>query len=453
MNPDGGPKREVDFAYVFERFPSFTQTFCVREILALERQGVKLALFSIHGVESEDVHHFPPELFERVYFLPQEKELVARINQLKDERKLPQSVVLTLREWGDSPDKSRVYEAAYIGLQLRELGVRHVHTHFAGIGARTCWWMRQFYQITYGFTGHANDLFVEPGKVLPLTQVVADASLVVTVSDYTTGWLRREFPRAASKVRRVYNGLDIASIALGTAEAAKAEPPLILSVGRLIEKKGFDDLILSCSKLRDGGARFKCLIAGNGPMEQELQALIHTHQLTDYVTLLGAQSQDQIQKLLGQAFVFALPCVTEQDGGKDNLPTVIMEAMAASLPCVSTILAGVPEMVVHGETGLLCEERQPATFAALLHTYLQDPVLAKTHGAAGRERAGKLFAQEITSRQLLALHIEHGDISHRKCPAFRQPEMAAAFGKQRWHRMKRWWHQLLHPPGKRAIKP
>ena len=95
-------------AYVFERFPSLTQTVCVREILELERQGLRPLLFSIHDVRVEAVQHFPPDLLERVHFLPPHHELVAAVQQLKDARRLPQSVVLTLREWGDAPDKARV---------------------------------------------------------------------------------------------------------------------------------------------------------------------------------------------------------------------------------------------------------------------------------------------------------------------------------------------------------
>lgn len=433
-------------AYVFERFPSFTQTFCAREILELERQGLKPLIFSIHDVSDEEVHHFPEELKKRVHTLPSEKELVKIISQLKDERKLPQSVVLTLREWERGPDKARVYEAAYIGLKMEEAGVRHAHSHFAGLGARTCWWLRQFYQFTYSFTGHANDMFVNPGLPITLRHLVRDASLVVTVSDYTAKWLRQEFPSFRRKVKRVYNGLDLASISKLTIGQPKEMPPLIFSVGRLIEKKGFDDLVRACAKLRDRGVNFQCAIAGDGPLEGDLQLLIRSFELVKQVHLVGPKSQNEIKRFLGGTTVFALPCVTEKCGGKDNLPTVLMEAMAAALPCVSTNLAGVPEMVIHEETGLLCDEREPDYFASNLQKVLTNPALAKKYGEAGLKRARELFEQQTTAAQLMGLLIQYGDVP-------KDPQLNSPGYRRQWPWKFLRWIKSLKKPSKQAIKP
>ena len=438
-------------AYVFERFPSFTQTFCVREILELERQGLHPLLFSIHDVRDEAVQHFPPDLLERVHFLPSQNELVTTIQQLKEARQLPQSVVLTLREWGDAPDKARVYEAAYIGWKMQSAGVRHAHAHFAGLAARTCWWLRQFYQHTYGFTGHANDMFVDPGLPVTLDLMLRDSAYVATVSDFTADWLREKFPAQAAKVHRVYNGLDLTTITQQTIGRPKVQPPLIYSVGRLIEKKGFDDLILACEVLRNEGKNFQCAIAGDGPLEAELSAQIQTAGLGEIVRLLGAQSQPQIFEQLAHASIFALPCVTERDGGKDNLPTVLMEAMAAALPCVSTKVAGVPEMVLHEKSGLLCEERQPEIFASLLARLLDNPELGKRFGEAGLVHARENFSQEQTARQLLALQIEFGDVAVDAKLQSSHASFEKACRRQRWHRLVRWWQR--RKPSKQAIHP
>ena len=131
--------------------------------------------------------------------------------------------MLSLRQWGERPDKLRVYEAAYIGHHLRAAGVRHVHSHFAGIGARVGWWLRQALDCTFSFTGHANDILCEePGLDVTLARLMADASLVVTVSDFTAATCVDGFPAAAGKVRRVYNGLDLARFA--TRPIANAAP-------------------------------------------------------------------------------------------------------------------------------------------------------------------------------------------------------------------------------------
>jgi glycosyltransferase involved in cell wall biosynthesis len=402
-------------AYVFERFPTFTQTFCVREILELERIGVRPVIFSIHDTRGEAVGHYPPELFERVHFLPPEDLLIKQVLAWKDANLLPQSVVLTLRQWGDRPDKNRVYEAAWIGHRLRELapGVRHVHSHFAGVGARACWWLRKFYGLSYSFTAHANDIFCQHSECIPCSAALArDASLVVTVSDYTAKDLRVRFPDAAARVQRVYNGLDLRPFMEARAAADRSRAAGgILSVGRLIEKKGYDDLIAACAILRDRGLKFHCRIVGEGPLEHDLKSQISNLKLEAMVQLTGPLPMQEIIRLLAEETqVFALACKTEHDGGKDNLPTVLMEAMAASLPCVSTKLAGVPEMVVDRETGLLSEEQKPADFAANLAALLQDAPLCERMGAAGLQHAKQHFAKEVTSKSLLRAFAEHSSL-------------------------------------------
>ena len=147
--------------------------------------------------------------------------------------------------------------------------------------------------------------------------------------------------------------------------------------------------------------RTSTFIAGEGPLEAELRTLITSLDVADCVTLRGAISQDEIILSLHSTTLFALACATEHDGGMDNLPTVLMEAMAAGVPCVSTRLAGVPEMVEHGVTGFLVAERDPHTLAEAIEKLLTDPALAARMGAAGHERAHRLFAQEITASQLL----------------------------------------------------
>jgi len=438
-------------AYVFERFPSFTQTFCVREILELERQGLRPLIFSIRDTREEDESqkHFPSDLYERVHFLPQDDELVEEVKRLKEEGRLPQSVVLTLRHWsdhGDRADKRRVHEAAYIGVKLQEAGVRHAHSHFAGIGARTCWWLKFFYDITYSFTGHANDLFCETDFEITLARLMSDAVLVVTVSDYTVSDLQGRFPESASKVKRVYNGLNLEPFrAAGQrrdVDEVWSGERLIFTVGRLIEKKGFDDLIMACALMKKNGVKnIRCVIVGDGPMEDELQQLIRTNGVEDCVELAGPKSQDEIIAYLERAAVFALPCVTEKDGGKDNLPTVIMEAMGARVPCVSTILAGVPEMVIDGETGRLVEERHVEDFAKAMADLLVDNERAIVMGIAGEKRAVEIFAKEVTAKQMRRLLVSQGLVRFDAGLVVSDPSLWICYIRQwvkRFFRLFRW---------------
>ena len=419
-------------AYVFERFPSFTQTFCVREILELERQGLRPLLFSIRDTRDEPLEdHFPKGLIDRVHILPPRDKLKKQIEKLKKENALPQEIVLTLRHWGSARDKARIYEAAYVGLKMREAGITHAHSHFAGIGARTCYWLKQFYKgMTYSFTGHANDIFERTEFDVGLGDLMREAACVVTVSDYTANYLRDRFPKAGGKVRRVYNGLDLEPFE--KVPKREREPLRILSVGRLIEKKGFEDLIAACGHLRkmEEVPEFECLIVGDGPLEDELAARIQKLGLEECVQLAGPRSQSEIVEMLGGTAVFALACVTEKGGGKDNLPTVIMEAMAAAVPCVSTRLAGVPEMVADGETGYLADERDVDGLATAMATLLRDEGMRARMGHVGRERARALFAKEVTARLLRQVLVAGGSVRFEGALLGKDPSLFFGYLKQ-----------------------
>jgi glycosyltransferase involved in cell wall biosynthesis len=268
------------------------------------------------------------------------------------------------------------------------MGVRHVHAHFAGLAARTAFWIEHFFGIGFSFTAHANDIFAPKPFEVSLGALVGAARAVVTVSEFGVQFLREKFPGAALKIRCVYNGIDLARFRPADLSAT---PPVIISIGRLIEKKGFADLIEACRLLRARGTDFRCEIIGEGPLEAALQEQINAGGLTGVVLLTGPLAQGEVVARLANAAVFALPCVAETGGGMDNLPTVIMEAMAASLPVVSTPVGGVPEMVVDGMTGLLVAEHQPAALAEALERLLADRALARSLGEAGRQRAADLF--------------------------------------------------------------
>ena len=162
--------------------------------------------------------------------------------------------------------------------------------------------------------------------------------------------------------------------------------------------------------LRERGIEFRCEIIGEGPLEPVLREQIATAGLTNSVVLTGPLPQGEVIARLAQSALFVLPCVTEADGGMDNLPTVVMEAMAAGLPVISTAVAGVPEMVEEGATGLLVPEHQPVALADAVDRLLGDRPLALSLGEAGRQRAAELFAIEKSGAALRLLFQEFGAV-------------------------------------------
>lgn len=384
------------FAYLFARFPSFTQTFCYREVMEMRRQGMTPPIYSIR-VPDDIPADCPEEIKRAVCYLPDDVAIVDEIKTLRDARKLQRNVKDTIAGWGKRPDKLRAFTAAWLGPVLLKQGIRHVHVHFAGIGARTAYWLKKFHGITYSFTGHANDIFCSTDFPVTIADMVREATFVVTETNFSRDWLRARYPDAATKIHRVYNGIDLSHFAEPDPAPGK---PRILSVGRCIEKKGFADLIDACAILRDRGLDFECSIVGSGPLEDALRARVVERGLEGVVVLTGPKPQEEVRALLARARLFVLACATEADGGMDNLPTVIVEAMAAGLPVVSTRLAGVPEMVDHGVSGLLVGEKDPVGLAAAMEEILLCLEKGMQFGARGKALAAERFAANVTTSQL-----------------------------------------------------
>jgi colanic acid/amylovoran biosynthesis glycosyltransferase len=393
----------ASFAYLFERFPSFTQTFCFREVEEMLRQGMEPAIYSIR--EAEEGSAFDSSLIARVRYLPRDEALNKAVREARAAHRIHSDVWEVFAGWGDRGDKTRLYEAAWLGLELKRRGIRHVHAQFAGIAARTAYWIKQFYGIGYSFTGHANDMFCETDLPVSLDELVKEARLVVTVTDFSRDWLRRRCPRWAGKIERVYNGIHPGEFATGNAAFDRSKPvgpapPEIVSVGRLIEKKGFGDLIAACGMLRDRGVEYLCRIIGAGPLEEALRGQIEQSGLAGRVLLEGARPEAEVIGFLRRARVFALACARDSEGGSDNLPTVIMEAMAAGLPVISTRVAGVPEMIDDRVTGRLLGEHDVPGLADALELLLKDAALARRWGSAGRVAVEKKFATQRTTSDL-----------------------------------------------------
>ena len=390
----------MQFAYLFERFPSFGQTFCYREVAELARQGVMPPIFSIRKPKDEPPQDWDKQIVERVHYLPEEKELLDEVRRASQKQKITREVIAALDEWGRRTDFLRLYQAVYIGLRLQRMGIAHAHAHFAGMAARTAFWIQKFFGISFSFTAHANDIFAPRNFEIGLNKLVDAARVVGTETDYAKEFLQDRFGDRADRIHRVDNGLNLAESRRADFSSAS---PMIVAVGRLIDKKGFADLIQACRLLVERGRPFRCQIIGEGPLEEKLHEQIGELDLQSCVELAGPKPQVEIRKHLAAGTVFVLPSVVDPGGGRDNLPTVIMEAMATGLPVVSTGIGGIPEMVIDNETGFLVSAGDADGLADALDRVIIDLALAKKLGQAGHERAETLFSIQKNVRSLLAL--------------------------------------------------
>jgi glycosyltransferase involved in cell wall biosynthesis len=262
--------------------------------------------------------------------------------------------------------------------------------------------------IPYSFTAHAKDLYLTEPEIL--RDKMREAEFVLTCTAYNRNYLEK-LGGDLTRVHLIYHGLDLARFTREAHEqvvplAAYTEGgrvPLLLSVGRLVEKKGFDTLVRACALLRDRGLRFRCLVYGEGPQREALETLIRELALENVVELPGSILQDDLIEIYRQAAVFALPCQVLENGDRDGLPNVIVEAMSMEIPVVSTEVSGVPELVEHGVNGFLVPPRAPEPLAAHLEMLLRDAALRRRFAQAGRQRVLAEFSLEHNTRRVLAL--------------------------------------------------
>jgi len=397
---------QFSFAYLFERFPSFVQTFVYREAAEMVRQTARHSAIDhrppwlVSVRRPDDPGELAAQIDAEVFYLPEEKELRADVDARRAAKTLGWRVHRAIPKHRGAKDSQRMFEAIWLAPELKARGIRHVHAHFGGMAARTAWWLRELFGFSYSFTGHANDIFCDTDFPVSNAMLARGAKFIVTETDYARRWMEERHRFTKGKVFRVFNGIDPSGF---FPREAEGEVPRIVSVGRYVEKKGFDVLVEACRLLLVQGLRFRCEIVGGGPLHEALAAQIAKHELEHCIVLAGPRSQTEVRRILAGAQLFVLACQPDSEGGSDNLPTVIAEAMLAGVPCISTMLAGVPEMIAHEQTGLLVKPRDAKALAGAMARLLRDPLLASKLGANGRDFAREHFTIERSVAELRRL--------------------------------------------------
>jgi glycosyltransferase involved in cell wall biosynthesis len=353
-------------------YPRFSETFIVNEILAHEAAGLDLEIFSLRPPADGRFHEALARVRAPVTYLPggplKAPDFWAAISEATEE--LPG--LWPALEETRTEDVCDVYQAVLLAGAVRARRVTHLHAHFGSVATTVARLASRFAGLSYTFTAHAKDIFHESVRPDDLRRKLRDAAAVITVSDYNLRYLRKTCGLAATRVKRVYNGLHLQQFSYAS---PINRPARIVAVGRLVEKKGFADLIDACAILARQGRDFRCEIIGGGALEADLRTHIERLGLWGRVRLLGPRPQREVIRHVQNAAVFAAPCVVGADGNRDGLPTVLLEAMALGTPCVSTDVTGIPEVLRHCETGLMVRQHDPAGLASALGKLLDDRML------------------------------------------------------------------------------
>lgn len=392
-------------AYLVKTFPRLSETFILNEILELERQGLELDIFSIKRPADERNHPSLARVRASVTYLPtlQAGCDVAEACQLilHNLLLLLQSPLRYLRavaaffhedETGNAPPTKvrTLLQAGYLAIAMKRRKLGRLHAHFANIPTSIAELAAMMTGAPFSFTAHAKDIYLTDSA--ELDRKIAAAKFVLTCTAFNQRYLQ-DLSHSSTPIILAHHGINL-DFFNPASSAAKQAPPLIVGVGRLCDKKGFRYLIEACELLREKGYDFRCSIVGYGPGKDELKNQITRLGLEKVVTLAGKMAQDELFQVYAAASVFALPCQVNDDGDRDGIPNVLIEAMAMRLPVVSTDISGIGELVDQMQNGILVEQKDAVALAQALELLLQRPGLRAQFGARGREKVLRCFSLE-----------------------------------------------------------
>ncbi len=372
----------IKIAYLAPEIPALSATFVYNEILRLEDSGYRVVPLSVHqphspaeGDELEDLR----SRTEYLYRAPRSKMLLDNLHLLAT-RPVRYLRVLTSAV-GDALRVGllnriglgllyRFIVAAGVARTLLDENCEHLHVHFAHIPTDIAMYAAGMSAVPFSFTAHANDLFERNWL---LDKKVKRARFAVTISEYNRQLIKKS-GGAEHKIHIIRCGVDHTAFAARSGRAENSIPT-IGTLGRLVEKKGVDDLIRACKILRDRNVAFSVEIAGDGPLLTELQQLVDDSDLSAQVRFKGPLSHEQVPQWLQALDVFVLACKKDRNGDMDGIPVVLMEAMLAGVPVISSRISGIPELIEDGQSGLLAEPASPDHLAEAISRLLSDEIL------------------------------------------------------------------------------
>ncbi|HVU71886.1 MAG TPA: glycosyltransferase [Mycobacteriales bacterium] len=380
--------RSLAVAYVPTLWLQRSETFVRLEVRELRRQGVRVEVLALRAGDLGADGEGAATVMERDRPTAA-VALAAHATWLVRHPGRYRAFLRLRRRLGDGEARWRdlAYWARWIG--RRDIDV--VHAHFGWSSATRAWGLATLTGLPWSMTLHANDIFGEPDH---LEDKIAGADAVVTVCDYNVRTMGALLDPARA-VEVVICGVELPPDTPTTRDLD------VVAVGRLVPKKGFDLLVRAWpTVLRHGPATLT--IVGDGPLRAELEALAVELGVRDAVRFTGAVDHDAALGLIARARVFALPFRIAADGDRDSMPVVVKEAMARSVPVVSTDVVAVPEMV-DDRNGWLVPPDDPEALARALVTALGDPAEAERRGRAARARVEREFTLTAQVGRLHAL--------------------------------------------------
>ena len=404
-------------AFILKGYPRLSETFIAQEIHALEQHGLGIHLFSLRHPSEREVHPIHDEIRAPVNYLPEylhrEPLRVLRGWWVSRRRSgYSRAFKAWLRDLYRDRSKNRIRRFGQALVLVAELPtqIRQLHAHFLHTPASVARYASLISGLPWSASAHAKDIWTSPDW--EKTEKLAQCRWLVTC----TAANQRHLASLACDPERVellYHGLDFQRFPAPEQQrpphdgTRADEPVVLLSVGRAVAKKGYHDLLAALATLpRQRHWRF--IHIGGGALLQELKQQAQGLGIAGRLSWLGPQSQQTVLRHYRNSDLFVLPCRIDNDGDRDGLPNVLMEAQSQKLACLSTRISGVPELIQDQVTGLLVEQRDIAALSAALDRLISDPALRARLGNAGYQRVRQHFTLDA-GIQRLALKFGNGE--------------------------------------------
>ena len=411
--------------YIASRLPSRSETFVYREVIALRNFGLEVVTASVRepetGLGDEEL-----ELMARSSFVVY-KGVFAVIRDLyaelfRDASRTCRTVVTALHDsldcHGYSPSrlsKTLVHAVSGISLarRIRCSAVRRIHAHMAHVPTSIAMYASMHGGIAFSFTGHGADLFRDASV---LKSKLVRASHVVCISLWHRAVYYRLHRRPVHEYPLVRCGVDPGNWGGAEDESDHAAAglefvPMILSVARLVPKKGIDVLVRALGRMLHRGVAFRAVVAGDGPELESLKSLAGECGIARHMEWAGAIDHSKVAALIRRSAVFALPCVIASDGDRDGIPVVLMAAMASGVPCVSTDFPAIRELIEDGVSGRLVPAEDHGALEQAICELISDPAARVAMGAAGKEQVESEFSTTVNTRRLLRVFDSQAEVA------------------------------------------
>jgi len=379
-------------AVVLKGYPRLSETFIAQELLALQRRGFQLHFISLRHPTDTKTHPIHDEITAPVSYLPEylHDEPVRVFNSWVKARKLPgyQKAFQTwLQDLGRDRSRNRVRRFGQAMTLAAELpaGTAEIYAHFLHTPSSVARYAAMMHQIPWSCSAHAKDIYTSPDW--EIVEKLGDVNWLVTCTAFNVAHLQN-LAAKPDKISLLYHGLDLERFPIfkerqHTRDGQDANNPVkILSVGRAVIKKGYDDLLNALASLPEG-LQWRFDHIGGGPLLPELKTQAQALGLSDRITWHGAQSQQFVLNALQQADIFTLASRIAEDGDRDGLPNVLMEAQSQRAAILSTRVSAIPELIDDERTGLLVDQRDPDALTEKMTRLITSPELRQMLSDAG----------------------------------------------------------------------